>query len=985
MKLNLKKNLLNFIVLFLFFSINVQSLSTPTMYSTKDMNLKSLTLMPTKPLNTFMSEISIQNNSTMIPQHGIYFSCQLTNSDRHQFSQHINGVRIGLSPQELRKIDIQQEQKRMGTLDTICAIENPEHSLPSLIPLLQQVHNYLVDRYEKKAASWFTFQTTLTKLSAEIKFVDGLLSGKVPELLKQIKNSDINIAENAFNELQELWPYKHKGSFLDPDSHSKAEKKFIKQINTDVMKVAEGKLLANSSYIEKYASENCIKQIKRFEKDCISLQKQGDRRALYYKVESLRQEVKKNGKREDLVTNVCLAIATERLTAPITSLLDKIEHAPNLQKAQELVNYVNQTIKEYAGQNNVFRSSEITEMLINDNGFDPRIAVDDCYTSHQDYIMIRETGRCYNPAEYIIYTIEKPDLSTSYKELIYIKQQLAELFESHNVTDPIEQQNLLAKHFNGDPGIKAHASYTARSDVLNIAKLFTTIDVQKTTVRILKTSPNTQSIATQLQTVTDAVLDNARLCQIECVPQVEECILDSLKVLQKTQDIGETIYHVTIVDRILTDMQIQSHSVATGMLPTWQKSTELLQDGFISFIMAIEPITPAIHLASLTVHGIQSIEKAQDNFIAHPIDTTVNAAHGVCTTSRNVISTLINTARFACDLQLGELYLSPEEYAQRCSQFVQILEPLDYITANHVAKFCGHVLGTYCAPWALAKVYNGLSKIDAIGKISEEAKIIVRGIQTILEEQPAFATAEGLILKMDNSLGDIKKVLNTTDKVKPKLLPAPKTPSCIPDKGIALKADNLSNGPQEFINKAKESFEKAYSPIAQSITKDIDTIGETYKELAPKLKFKFLERDLIIDYDHILGVDIKWHEVKEIWKNFGGCHHDYAGLLEKSKAATITKITIRNDGCYYAKVLIAGRSQNRAFFPQHWSREQVAQKIWEAYENFQKSGAKPILQDNGTYKIAGLTSEGILIEMCITQGGKMNTAYPFFDLAKIYK
>ena len=74
------------------------------------------------------------------------------------------------------------------------------------------------------------------------------------------------------------------------------------------------------------------------------------------------------------------------------------------------------------------------------------------------------------------------------------------------------------------------------------------------------------------------------------------------------------------------------------------------------------------------------------------------------------------------------------------------------------------------------------------------------------------------------------------------------------------------------------------------------------------------------------------------------------------------------DGCL--------RIPDKTFFPAHWSRKDVIEKIYEAYDDFKKSGANATLIPNGTYKINGFTKEGIEIEMLVTQKGVINTAYP---------
>ncbi len=51
-------------------------------------------------------------------------------------------------------------------------------------------------------------------------------------------------------------------------------------------------------------------------------------------------------------------------------------------------------------------------------------------------------------------------------------------------------------------------------------------------------------------------------------------------------------------------------------------------------------------------------------------------------------------------------------------------------------------------------------------------------------------------------------------------------------------------------------------------------------------------------------------------------------------------------------------------------------KIYAAYDHFIESSAIAELSKDGTFKIGGLITEGIEIEMILTQKGKLITAYP---------
>ena len=54
-------------------------------------------------------------------------------------------------------------------------------------------------------------------------------------------------------------------------------------------------------------------------------------------------------------------------------------------------------------------------------------------------------------------------------------------------------------------------------------------------------------------------------------------------------------------------------------------------------------------------------------------------------------------------------------------------------------------------------------------------------------------------------------------------------------------------------------------------------------------------------------------------------------------------------------------------------------KIYAAYDHFIESGTIAELCDDGKFKITGLITEGVEIEMILTQKGKLITAYPILN------
>ena len=68
------------------------------------------------------------------------------------------------------------------------------------------------------------------------------------------------------------------------------------------------------------------------------------------------------------------------------------------------------------------------------------------------------------------------------------------------------------------------------------------------------------------------------------------------------------------------------------------------------------------------------------------------------------------------------------------------------------------------------------------------------------------------------------------------------------------------------------------------------------------------------------------------------------------------------------------------FFPTAWSREQVVAKIYEAYDNFIKSGAQNFEKTAQGYDCIGHTNEGIQIQFHITKTGEVSSCYPILEV-----
>jgi len=130
-------------------------------------------------------------------------------------------------------------------------------------------------------------------------------------------------------------------------------------------------------------------------------------------------------------------------------------------------------------------------------------------------------------------------------------------------------------------------------------------------------------------------------------------------------------------------------------------------------------------------------------------------------------------ARLTSDTLYGIHYLSTQECQQRLGRYSENIVILGHlidksaenITAEQVAEATGHLAGDIVFGMGAPAVATFIKEIDALGKISNEAKVIARAIKSVAEEHPAYATAEGIVLKMGKEVKDVSsKVTSSTHK-----------------------------------------------------------------------------------------------------------------------------------------------------------------------------------------------------------------------------
>lgn len=150
-------------------------------------------------------------------------------------------------------------------------------------------------------------------------------------------------------------------------------------------------------------------------------------------------------------------------------------------------------------------------------------------------------------------------------------------------------------------------------------------------------------------------------------------------------------------------------------------------------------------------------------------------------------------------------------------------------------------------------------------------------------------------------------------------------------------------------------------PDLERLRKLFDMTRKGFGEMANKY--------IKLAYEHYLGPEFKNGTLK-------GLHHDLNNTLEKSGLVKIMNKVIDKNGVYEGVVQWNGKLTNKTFFPAHWTRQKVIEKIIEGYDNFTITTANCILEQNGVYRIESFTNCGVKIRMHITKSGHITTAFP---------
>ena len=221
----------------------------------------------------------------------------------------------------------------------------------------------------------------------------------------------------------------------------------------------------------------------------------------------------------------------------------------------------------------------------------------------------------------------------------------------------------------------------------------------------LSQSMDKVQLADTIDGVRREVFDLARLHNYEIHSEVQDRVHTSIRVIRGTEYAHELVFHVAVVDRVLSDMQRQAAPEMAAQATLLERSPELLVHGLKTFVSGLNPISQLKVLCEL----------------------------------------LVDTAHFACDMTVGKLYLSPEVYQARKDGFWETMDALSpenlaQLSAEHWVELAANMAAGVVVGGGIYKLVSYAREIEATSRaVRQAAKIagaLKGAVDTVLAEHP---------------------------------------------------------------------------------------------------------------------------------------------------------------------------------------------------------------------------------------------------------
>ncbi len=204
---------------------------------------------------------------------------------------------------------------------------------------------------------------------------------------------------------------------------------------------------------------------------------------------------------------------------------------------------------------------------------------------------------------------------------------------------------------------------------------------------------------------------------------------------------------------------------------------------------------------------------------------------------------------------------------------------------------------------------------------------------------------------------------------------------------IAITAEGIIIGPVEHLQKAgiltqeiicdsRTLLESVKTGLRSTIEPELISLNNLFEGITGF--GAFINKRIKAATKHILGIEFSWSRKGK--PQINGFHHDYKRIIANRDIFNFEYKTITKYGFYKADIFYHGDliKHGATFFPSHWTRKKVMQKIKEAYVHALENKSPIVITSQGS-QIDGLIQEGVIIRMHITNNGVIKSAYPLLE------
>ncbi len=223
-----------------------------------------------------------------------------------------------------------------------------------------------------------------SNVQKQIDFLDALLDGTIDQMIATIQKGDLSEAKKTYAQLEKMWPWDHKESFLY-DQHTSGSREFIEFIGSDIMQTAEGSLVSRKDYLESYDKSFFTDKLTRYQKLILSKQLQGDMSFLQKETYILSSRLFNNPKSSSCPLEKAMLVTLYAvLTNPITKIFSTIKNANFDVSTKTLGNFQMQCLWHFEGE--TYKTmEEASADMIERHGVDLLAMANKCFKSRPDY------------------------------------------------------------------------------------------------------------------------------------------------------------------------------------------------------------------------------------------------------------------------------------------------------------------------------------------------------------------------------------------------------------------------------------------------------------------------------------------------------------------------------------------------------------------------------------------------------------------------